>query len=92
VTDLSLAAPRSLSFASLEGGEDRNLVPAIRSNSTSGACQMYRVLEELEQWTTVLKVKELARIRRVSEDCISDMADEGSSEDLIRIRWPTGTG
>jgi hypothetical protein len=53
---------------------------------------MYRVLEELEQWTTVLKVKELARIRRVSEDCIYDMADEGSSEDLIRIRWPTGTG
>jgi excisionase family DNA binding protein len=39
---------------------------------------MYCVLEELEQWTTVLKVKDLARILRVSEDCIYDMADEGS--------------
>jgi excisionase family DNA binding protein len=39
---------------------------------------MYSLLDDLESRTTILKVKELATLLRVSEDAIYDLADEGT--------------
>jgi excisionase family DNA binding protein len=39
---------------------------------------MYSILDDLETRTSVLKVKELADILRVSQDAINDLSDQGA--------------